>query len=323
MPPDVAPAPASPPPNSQPRPGGVKPPEPRAATNPQTSTPKEPPSGEMTPAEKRRYKLKDGDFEEEIDEDEVVKRAQKVTAADRRFQEAANMRKGLNEVVQGMRTGDVQSGLKTLTRLLGSEERAIEMAEHLLLEKIRYNALSDEQRENLDLKREKAERDTAEKAHRTQQEQEKRRQDLLTHQTQIQTELMGALKEIGKRPTPRLLFRIAEDMMADHVKRRGTTKPGEQYTPIKASDAVRKGVASLESDISEYLTNLPAAELRRILPIKVQEALRQANVDDVLSPSRGRTEEPDSQPRSSRATPVKKSTDSFFDEMEKKLHRRR
>ena len=261
------------------------------------------------PPTKKKWLLKDGDYSEEIDsEDELIRRATHATAAQRRFDQAAKMRKEIQEEREALRRKDNPNRMAMLKKMIGSDEDLEELASSFLLERIKYNSLSDTEKENLNLKRqldetgkEKKEREEREKKYRLDQLNAKAAQE-------IDAEIGEALKSFSSKPTPRLVMRIAEDMIAALNRKGGA---------LKASDAIANVSKGLEADLLEYLENAPEEKVLALLPKRVRELLRKSNLAEVQSPfaTRSRSEPRDERPPQ---RPKKMKTDDFFKNMEKK-----
>jgi hypothetical protein len=117
--------------------------------------------------EKIRVKV-DG-TEEEVDLDTVKRDYQKYRSADKRFQEAANLRKSHEaeaKAIEKAKAGDFSE----LVKVAGAD-KARAWAENYLLEFLEYQQLSPEQKENRTLKQQLAEREASEKVFKDQQEQ--------------------------------------------------------------------------------------------------------------------------------------------------------
>ena len=129
---------------------------------------------------------------------------------------------------------------------------------------------------------------------------------------EIDQEISGALKAMGKAPTPRMIARIAETMLASLSDE---TKPR-----IDGKRAVEETLSEFQKDLGEYLDSLEPEELMRVLPKKKLDALRRAQVDEVLSQSpikskKRETDEPQTQSKKQKNM----TTDDYFKHLERRL----
>lgn len=106
------------------------------------ATPQEKPVSDMTPAEKKRYRLKIDGEEADYDEDEVVRMAQKGRAADKKFQESSQMRKQSEEFIRLLK----EDPRKVLSHpSIGHDLK--KFAEDILLEQLQDEMLSPQEKE--------------------------------------------------------------------------------------------------------------------------------------------------------------------------------
>lgn len=241
----------------------------------------------------------------------MARAAEKEKAADARMAKAGELESAFAAAEKGDFTH--------LVRKVGYA-KAKEFAEMLLIADIEWNEMTPEQQEAAKLRKENekykkrdADAKAADDAKKKADAQAKAYED-------IDTEVTGALKELGKTPTPRVVARVVEKMLdefeADETKAR----------PVSAKDAYKRVVNDMHAEIGEYLGGLTAAELRGVLPKAVLDALREADVEDVLSqdPLRsGRRPAPTNQPSSSERRGKKVPTEDFWAKKEKKFGGRR
>ena len=252
-----------------------------------------------------RYKLKVNGKEVEKTIDELIRDAQKGVAADEKFQQAASLAKKYSAYEQMEKA--IQSGqIGPLIEKLG-HDKFRQFAENYLIDYLEYEQLPPEKKEALQYRRQ------LEAAQRQLQEIEasKREAEMSQHKAQalaeIDQEIADVLKSAGKRPTPYLVARIAEQMLASLQSR-------EDADPRSiAKSAYSRAVKSIENDVSEYLGNLTVDDARRVLPKQLLDALRKSEVELVKSqdPMRSRqTAKTERAPR--KGEKVRMSTDDFF-----------
>jgi len=277
--------------------------EPTSSSEPRAQSTKDKPVS-------KKWKLRVNDKDHEVDENELVKRAQLGWAADEKFKSASKIQKEYEPLLKNLKSGDKKQQIQTLKDLMGNNDSLLDIAQDLLLEQIEYNSLSESEKEALELKRENASlKEFKEKQEADRQEAEQQRA-LYRAQQEINGEISDVLKTLGSKPTPRLVKRVAEEMLA-HLDSKGGR--------MKAADAMQRAVSGIETDIAEYLGNLPADKLRQVLPKKVIESLRKANIEDVTTMRGNRVGKKPLQSRSNSRDRV--TTDDYFSKLEKKFGR--
>ena len=224
-----------------------------------------------------KHRLKIDQEEIEVDYDEMKRDAQKVRAADKRFKEASELRKAAEE-----RHKEVESFQKDPWGYLKkSGNDPYELAESLLLERIKYEQMSDEQREALAAKMEAAELRKYKEEHEG-KEKAKRDAELSEKAVQsIDQDIGETLKSLGRKPTPRLVARIAETMLAHMSKSEGE---------VSAKNVIGSVQKEFQSDIHEYLSEMTPEQLREVLPKNLLDGLRRSDVEKAMSqdPTRSR-----------------------------------
>lgn len=257
-----------------------------------------------------KHKLKVNQKDLELDYDEVIARAQKAEAADERFKEAAALRREADE-----RRKEIQAFEKDPWGYLKGKGRdPYELAESLLLEKIKYEQMSDEQREALAAKME-AEELRAWKEEHEGKEKAKRDAELSEKAVQsIDQDIGETLKSLGRKPTPRLVARIAETMLAHMTKSEGE---------VSAKNVIGSVQKEYQADIHEYLSNMTPDQLREVLPRDLLDGLRKADVEKAMSqdPTRSRRRVVSTDGTVKEAPRKRLSWDEAFKEKEKQFGR--
>lgn len=254
----------------------------------------------------QRYKLKVNGKEVEKSIDELIRDAQKGVAADEKFQQAASLAKKYSAYEQMEKA--IQSGkIEPLIEKLG-HDKFRQFAENYLIDYLEYEQLPPDKKEALQYRRE------LESAQKQLQDIEASKREAETSQyraqalSEIDQEISDVLKNAGKKPTPFLVARIAEQMLASLQSR-------EDADPrTVAKSAYQRAVKTLENDVTEYLGNLTVDDARKVLPKELLDALRRSEVDLVRSqdPMRSRptNQKTERQPR--KGEKVRMSTDEFF-----------
>lgn len=260
-----------------------------------------------TAPEAKKYRVKVEGQELEVPEDELIRDYELRRASHMRMQKATEMEKALRE--------EMASSLSDPLKLFQKKGvDPVKWAEDLLLQKLERESWSPEKRELHDAQEQLRQLKEREKAQ--EEALAKQQQEALTYKAiqEIDGEIGEVLKATGLKPTPRVVARIAEIMLA-HLD----SADGERLSADKAYGLVKN---EMTTEIGEYLGSLPPDQLMQSLPKSVLDAIRKHELDKVRStPLRhaSKSEGPSTAraPRSKKAT----STDDFFARLEKKLKR--
>lgn len=264
------------------------------------------PNVEQAPTYKgTKHKVKLDGNETEVDYDELVRGYQKATASDRRFQEANKMASESKEIMSRLESGDV----KWLADKLGGQ-KAKELFEDYLIQQMEFDALPDSEKRARQLEsklsaaeRQLKDRDDADKEREKQSWMQKAHDD-------IDREVSEALKKLGRTPNPRLVIRIVDEMIA---------RANDEAEGWNVDEAAQFAVKGIHQDITDYLGDMPASELVKILPQSVMKAIREHEVNQVLDQrSAKRTKAPE---KAGGDRPSKVGIADKFKELEKRFMR--
>lgn len=230
---------------------------------------KEPPKA--PPPEKRKYKVKDGDIEEEVDEDEVVRGYQRAKAAYRRMEEAANEKKEatrLRNEAQNLFRLLKENPLAALTHeAVGHDPRAL--AQYLWQQSQQEEQLTPAERELRALKQhlqqEQMTRQQQEEAARAQAEQ----QAQMEYTQRLERELDNVFERTSLPPTAAIASRLlyAKDRALDFDH----DAPFEELLPLVESGYQR--------EYQEYLGSFEGEDLIRRLGEDVATKVQKAMLD--------------------------------------------
>ena len=253
-----------------------------------------------------KHRIKVNGQEREVSYEDLLAGYQLREASDAKFREAKKLAEeaGLTKKELAEFTKDPWS----FARKNGLNP--FELAENLLLSKMEYESLSDDAKARLKAEREMA-KYKGELEERTAKERAAAEAAQAEHAVaEIDSEIGEALKALGRKPTPRLIARIAETMLA-HLDSRDGERP-------KASDILRKVDSEYLTDLQEYFEHLPAERLSEALPQKVRDAIRRADVDRVKSqdPVGSRRQAQQDRPRQKAQ---RMGTDDFFKKLDKRF----
>lgn len=273
---------------------------PESAELPKDATP-----GAPQPQEKKKYKLKVYENEEEYDEDEVLKMAQKVRAADFKFQKAAELDKARAAWLES-----VKGNPWDVFDKLGLD--ADELAERRLAEKLRLQMMSPEQKEAYEAKLErdrlKKQLEETERARKEEKESlEKDEYERLKSQyaQELDSNLPKVFKELGIAATPRRIARAIEFIEA-HASTHGKVPDFKQAISMAEKD--------LEKDFEEFLPKMSVDQLMKMLPREVRDAIRKYELDELKQQNPLRTKDrPTATPQKRVSKAVRMSSDEWFE----------
>lgn len=166
------------------------------------------PHAAPTPAQLKKYKLKvDGEeFEEEIDlndETAMVTRLQLAKAAQKRMAHAKEQTQKAREIVKAF-----EEDPESMLHRLGPKGR--ELAEKFLLEQLKSEMMSPDEKELHDLRKERAQRLEMEKKQKELEEMSAREKQEYQYAQEFQATIIGALKKMELPTSPSLVKRTAE-----------------------------------------------------------------------------------------------------------------
>jgi hypothetical protein len=274
---------------------------------------------EQKPAASKKWKLKVNDVEEELDEPELLRRAQVYSSADEKFKYASKMRKEAaalesryNAAIEKLRTDP--------KHLWESEVQAKEWATNLLLQDLKLEMMSPEQRRAHELEQRAAALEEELNQHKLSKEEEAKklaeeRQNELKSQATVKldTSIAEALHKAGvKHMTPNLVRRVAQKMLAYHAANDGEL--------LDANVAVKAALDDRVPEVNEFLEGLSPDEFEAKLPATFLDAVRKYFVSRVNSPiAQNQRQERSFDSPSPRKKRDAMSTDDFFKKLESKF----
>lgn len=268
-----------------------------------------------------KHRVKIDNEELEVPYEELVSDYQLKKASTKRFQQASEM---MNQakVVESLLHQASQGDLSWLKGIVPPEQIR-KWAESELLEHIEYENLSEPEKRALQAERERDE--LRKKWEKKEQDEKSSRVMTLQQQAEqnLDIEIAESIKSLGHdaKVTPRLIKRIAEQIELELEQALGT--PG--YEPIPAKLASERAFKGFDKDVEEYLNIIPTDKAVKILPLRIREAIRKADVSDAQSqlPFGVRKQHDDDESIMS-STPKKSklkkmSTDEYFKRLDKVL----
>jgi len=219
-----------------------------------------------------KHKVKVDGKDVEIDYETLVRDYQIRQASDRRFQEASQKEKSVQQVQQALEAGD----LSFLTQKLG-KAKAKELMEDFLIrdleeEELRRQNPGEARARELEAKlkdREDKDKDDADK-------RAKAEKDVVLKQAHedLDKEVGDALRALGRKPTPRLVIRIIDEMMA---------RMDAKKESLPADKASQKAVSSIHEDIKDFLPQLETSELVQVLGLDIVKRISEYQANQLLS----------------------------------------
>ncbi len=214
-------------------------------------------------AEIKRWKLISDGVEEEVDENELIVRAQKGKAADKRMAEAAAQRKKLETVMGTLK----EAPMGFLEELLGAKQ-ARELVEGHLYEKIQDETLTPEQRKTKEELSE-LERLRAEKAEYEKAAQDEKIKVLEAHYEQeYARDIPAALTQVGLPTSPATVKKVAYYMWQGL----------ERGVELKAADVVNLVKEDYMSDVRSLFGASDGESLLQMLGEDVAGKIRKADL---------------------------------------------
>lgn len=260
--------------------------------------------------EKKKFKAKVNGRDVEVDEDTLVKNWQKYEAADEKFRAAAEKEKKYGKYVD-LEKALQNKDLSVLSKYV-DPETIRQFSEKQLLEFLEYQGLTDEQKEHLETKRKLEEYENEKRQREADQERLLKEQTSAQAMQLIDEEIANTFNELGEKPTPAKIIRMAMHMSAGL----------SQKEPIFVSgkEALRRANVDLKNDLTGYLESVNEKELANILPKRVIDAIRRQSVEEATQAPFARSRSQENQNQSSGK--IRATTDDFFKQLDQKYQRR-
>lgn len=218
-----------------------------------------PPKDETPSYKGTKHKLKIYNQEREVDYDDLLGLAQKGEAADIKFQEASKLMKEVESFRSNPFAALKESG--------ATKQQIADFAAKILEEQLQYDGLSESEKRALQLEEEnksyKQKLEEQEKA-RTEYEQKIAEQRAVQ---EIDTQLEKVLSNLGRKPTPKLVARIAEQMLA-HLD----STDGQET--LDAQGALERADHYFQQELEDYYESVSAEDLWSNIPEKAQKGIK-------------------------------------------------
>jgi hypothetical protein len=232
----------------------------------EAAAPVTPPVTPPAPAKKAyKFKVDDQEVTEELTDEEVLQRLQKHKGADKRFQEAAEIKRQTERFYQLMK----EKPLDVVEKIHGPAAR--EMMEKHLWAKIQREQMNPQERELLETKERLQAMEADKKAFDAKQQAEQFQKAREQHAQNFDKEIREALAASGKPVTSYSYKRVAHYMLAAMNENR----------QLSAKDAVPLMDADQQADLKAMFETLNEDNILQILGEPVIEKVRKADLKRV------------------------------------------
>ncbi len=269
-----------------------------ASTTGNSSQAPESPAGQPNSPTKHRVKIEG--TEREVSTEDLIRDYQLREASNKRFQEASQKEKRAQPVLDALEKKEFK---KLLEHVPKGDFR--KFAEDFLLEEIEYDELPEYEKRRMAAERERDDA-KAELKRRDDEANKQGHQKLMQDAAlDVDTEITAVLQQLGTNPTPYIVARILDEMIARHEA------DGERLPAAKAAERAQ---VRLQQEMESYLNDLPDDEIvKRISPQKL-DSIRKHLLAQVGMQQPKRNQAPASQRTRDTSKPT--SIDGAFAEME-------
>lgn len=269
------------------------------------TTPKEP-----TEPVTRKLKGKVNGREVEVDEATLLRDWQKYQSADERFRAASEKEKKYGKYEEFERALQ-NKDLSILSKYV-DPDTIRQFSEKQLLDYLEYQGLTDEQRELIETKNRLKEYEDEKSETKKQREEQERLQVNGQAIQMLDKEIADTFRELGVKPTPAKIMRMAMHMEAALSQKEPVFMSGKE--------AYRRATKDINQDLNGYLESLDEKEIANVLPKKIIDAIRKQSIETAQAPfARNRSQ--DNTGRET-GTKVRTTTDDFFKQLDNKYQRR-
>lgn len=251
--------------------------------------------------EVRRHKLKVDKGEVELDEDQLKLYAQKGFASEKRFSEAAQMRKDLEEIKE-LSAKDRRGALK---KLGWSDQEIRDFAESALYQDLEQEKLSPEQRRIRELEAREKEREETDRKSKAEAE-EKELQELTKQKLDdIGGRIMAALEKVGlpKESAPWAVKRMAA--LVARADAEGFDLSAEQLASVVRGE--------FDAEARAFTASMPPEQLAEWLGPEKVDALMRLKIQQLKAQKAGAQPAPKAAPeqKPSPVQPAAKAKDPW------------
>jgi len=181
------------------------------SSNPELNTT----AGEKSAAQSaiEKYRLKVDGQDMDVDLDELKKGYTRASAAQKRFDEAAKMRKEAEAIKKEFEEYKLSLKSKPIEMLKKEGINTREEAEKFLANELKMEMMSPEERRAIEAEKKLKQYEDQEKEFKTKQEQAEYEKLVETNRQDYETRFMGALESLGLPPHPDTLYEMSKAAM--------------------------------------------------------------------------------------------------------------
>lgn len=246
----------------------------------------------------QRHKVTIEGKETEVDIEELRQGYQMKQASQRRFEEAATLRKQAEQFFDAFKKDPW-----TAAQQLGIDLDSA--ADAYYAEKLRLEMMDPKERELLEKDKKLKEYEEKEASYKKDLEKQEIAQLQAQAMQEIDVEIGDVLKQSGMKSSPKVVARIAELMLASLEK-------GERMPAAKAFERTN---ADLKDEVTTMLGSLPPDKILAMFPKDTVDAIRKHFVSQVTAEKPFSVRRDATPSATKREAPVK-STDEFFKRLE-------
>lgn len=264
-----------------------------------------------------KHKVKIDDQELEVPYEQLVSDYQLSTASRKRFEQASKLKKEVDSFIGSLKSGD----LKQLKQIIPADQLR-KFAEDELMDFVKYEQMTDEQKEALAAKQER----DALKAEKEELEREKKEsyRAHIEQQTirELDLEIGQAIKELrssenidASAPVDAWFIKHVVDVMLAHLE----SSDDETAPRMSAKDATNYAWKGFGKNVMSYLESLPEDKAIAAIPRKLRDSIRKADVKDAVTQLHTSNRSKHEDGESSRKRQEKPSVEDYFSLREKRF----
>ena len=244
--------------------------------------------------EPQKHVVKIDGEELEVSLDELIQGFQTGKASTKKFQEASSKMKQVEDLFRVGRENPAE-----ILQAMGVDP--LEWIENFVNQRVEEESLSPEERELRDLRKFKEEQELSRKQAEEREKAARLEQEAQQQAEVLDAEISAALAEMGVRnPTPRIIARVAEEMLADL----------EAGKPLNARNAVSRTQKSIQNELIDFGKGLSPEDLLSKFGDEFKESVRQMFLNNVAA----RPQENTSSPQEEQASGKSKKKGRTFEE---------
>lgn len=253
---------------------------------------------------------------QEVDYDELVAGYQKGKASDKKFQEAAAKEKAVDQILQGLSSGDPTAWAKF--KKLVPKEVFKKVAFDFAYQEMEYDNLPPDKKREMELDERQRKLDEDTQAREQQSKQAQWQSEVKTAGETLQKTLDEFVERSGKKPSSEELYRMSEFMLA-HIHKHGKLPSIDQLYDRVTQRMERDALSVIQNrsaDVGTMLKWMPPETVKAMKRFFVEEATGQQPRRH--QPNNGQAEAP-----RRRGEPKKVGIDDAFKLLEKKIKGKR